>query len=275
MTLEMETTRFRDERRLKRLSVAILLIVMTLNVSASRKLLGQKAGESALSESDRLETNTVEANVDDRYVQAQQRMVEVHLKGRDINNEKVLEAMGDVSRHEFVRPPLRHLSYRDSPLPIGAGQTISQPYIVALMTQLADPRPGDKALDIGTGSGYQAAILSKLVDKVYSIEIVESLAKEAKGRLEELGYKNVEVRHGDGYAGWQAHAPFDVIIVAAAPDHVPPALIDQLAPGGKLVIPVGDRIQSLFVIEKGEDGKVKRREVIPVRFVPMTGAAEE
>ena len=208
-------------------------------------------------------------------VQNRERMVATQLAARDIRNESVLEAMKSVPRHHFVPNYRRDLAYSDSPLPIGEGQTISQPYIVALMTQLADPEPGDKALDVGTGSGYQAAVLSELVDQVFSIEIVESLATEARQRLETLGYNNVEVRHGDGYGGWESEAPFDVIIVAAAPDHVPPALVAQLASGGKMVLPVGDRRQTLIVVEKDEAGNVTQKRIAPVAFVPMTGQAED
>lgn len=202
----------------------------------------------------------------------QERMVEQQMRKRGIDNPRVLKAMSDVPRDRFVPEPIRWRAYQDRPLPIGSGQTISQPYIVALMTQLAAPKATDKALDVGTGSGYQAAVLAELVDKVYSIEIVESLADEARQRLKTLEYSNVEVRHGDGYQGWKEHAPFDVIIVAAAPDHVPAALIEQLAPTGRLVIPVGQRFeQQLLVIEKKSDGTVVRRKVAPVLFVPMTG----
>ena len=208
-------------------------------------------------------------------VQERERMVATQLAARDIRDENVLEAMKNVPRHDFVPKHRRELAYSDSPLPIGAGQTISQPYIVALMTQLAEPEPGDKALDVGTGSGYQAAVLSELVDQVLSIEIVESLATEARQRLETHGYDNVEVRHGDGYAGWESEAPFDVIILAAAPDHVPPALVDQLAPGGKMVLPVGDRHQTLMMVEKDKDGNVTQQQIAPVAFVPMTGQADD
>jgi len=201
-------------------------------------------------------------------------MVDTQLRARDIVDEKVIAAMGRVPRHEFVLQSMRERAYDDRALPIQQDQTISQPYIVALMTQLAEPKKKSRALDIGTGSGYQAAILAEIVDRVYSIEIVKPLADGARQRLEKLGYDNVTVRHGDGYQGWQEHAPFDVIIVAAAPDHVPPALIKQLAPGGKLVIPVGHRTkQDLLIIEKRVDGTVHRRKVAAVLFVPMTGDA--
>ncbi len=211
----------------------------------------------------------------DSFASERARMVQRQLAARDITNPRVLEAMKRVPRHLFVPEPLQRAAYQDSPLPIGEGQTISQPYIVALMTQLVDPKPDQKALDVGTGSGYQAAVLSELVKDVFSIEIVESLANEARERLDDLGYENITVRHGDGYAGWQEEAPFDVIIVAAAPNRVPPPLINQLAPGGKLVIPVGDLAQTLVLIEKQPDGSVIRKNVAPVAFVPMTGEAQK
>jgi protein-L-isoaspartate(D-aspartate) O-methyltransferase len=200
-------------------------------------------------------------------------MIEQHLKGRDITDPRVLEAMAAVPREEFVEPSQREAAYGDHPLPIGHGQTISQPYIVALMTQLAQPAPEDKALDVGTGSGYQAAVLAELCDQVYGIEIVEPLAELAGQRLKRLGYENVTVRTGDGYRGWPEHAPFDVIILAAAPDHVPEPLVEQLAPGGRLVLPVGDMFQELVVIEKQPDGSTTRRTIAAVAFVPMTGEA--
>ena len=211
---------------------------------------------------------------DDKYLAARHRMVSTQFADRDIVDRRVLEAMKKVPRHEFVPAGMRRRAYDDSPLPIGHGQTISQPYIVALMTQLVQTRPDHKALDIGTGSGYQAAVLAELVKHVYSIEIVEPLATEARERLKRLGYQNITVRHGDGYRGWESEAPFNVIIVAAAPDHVPKPLVDQLAPGGKMVIPVGDRYQKLIVIERSEDGTLTQNEVAPVAFVPMTGEAD-
>jgi protein-L-isoaspartate(D-aspartate) O-methyltransferase len=202
-------------------------------------------------------------------------MVEGQLEARDITDPLVLEAMGTVPRHQFVPEDRRSLAYQDSPLPIGHGQTISQPYIVALMTQLAGAAPGKRALDVGTGSGYQAAVLAEIVDEVYSIEIVCELAEQAAARLDRLGYENVTTRCGDGYAGWPDEAPFDLIIVAAAPEEVPAPLIDQLAPGGRLVIPVGRLHQELRVIEKREDGTIRHHNHGGVRFVPMTGRAEQ
>lgn len=208
------------------------------------------------------------------FRQQRQHMVQRQLVARDIVDQRVLDAMRRVPRHKFVSPQFRRVAYSDSALPIDHQQTISQPYIVALMTQLVRPSPQAKALDIGTGSGYQAAVLAELVGDVYSIEIIEPLAKSAQTRLEKLGYKNIHVRHGDGYRGWPEQAPFDVIIVAAAPDHVPPALVEQLKPGGRLVIPIGKYFQSLLLVEKAADGTVSQRNVAPVAFVPMTGEAE-
>jgi protein-L-isoaspartate(D-aspartate) O-methyltransferase len=181
--------------------------------------------------------------------------------------------MARVQRHEFVPPSLRAQAYENRPLPIGEGQTISQPYIVALMTDLLDPNEDDVVLEIGTGSGYQAAVLAELVKKVYTIEIVEPLGKEVRERLERLGYDNIETRIGDGYHGWPEHAPFDAIIVTAATPEVPPPLIEQLKPGGVLVLPIGGGFASeqLTMIEKTEDGEIERRGVLPVRFVPLTG----
>ncbi len=210
----------------------------------------------------------------DRFVEVRDAMVREQMAARDIHDPLVLDAMREVPRHLFVPKRLEESAYRDSPLPIGHQQTISQPYIVALMTQLAQAAPGKRALDVGTGSGYQAAVLAEIVDEVYSIEILPDLAEQASKRLERLGYDNVTVRQGDGYAGWEEAAPFDVIIVAAAPSQVPEPLIEQLAPGGRLVIPVGNIHQELTYIEKHEDGSISRHAYGGVRFVPMTGEAE-
>jgi len=211
----------------------------------------------------------------DVYAEKRRRMVERQLKARDITDPRVLDAMMQVPRHLFVAKGMVDQAYVDGPLGIGHGQTISQPYIVALMTQLANPPAEAVALDVGTGSGYQAAVLVRLCKHVYSIEIVETLADSARERLKQLDYQNVTVRAGDGYAGWPEHAPFDVIIVAAAPEHVPQPLIDQLKPGGRLVIPVGRHYQSLVLVEKDADGTVRRQQIIPVAFVPMTGQAQK
>jgi protein-L-isoaspartate(D-aspartate) O-methyltransferase len=202
---------------------------------------------------------------------ARDRMVREQIVPRGIETKAVIEAMRRVPRHRFVpASEVRH-AYRDTPLPIGAGQTISQPYMVALMTELARPAPGARALEVGTGSGYQAAVLAELVDHVYTIELEPTLGRTAEQTLRELRYDNVTVRIGDGYAGWPEHAPFELIIVTAAPDHIPPALIDQLAPGGVMVVPVGPsgHIQQLRVLEKNPHGVVRTRDVAPVRFVPL------
>jgi protein-L-isoaspartate(D-aspartate) O-methyltransferase len=188
-------------------------------------------------------------------------------------SDAVLEAIGTVERHKFVPQGQVRYAYENRPLPIGHGQTISQPYIVALMTDLLEPDEDDVMLEIGTGSGYQAAVASRLVDHVYSIEIIEALAESASVRLKRLGYDNVTTKLGDGYYGWEEHAPFDSIIVTAAASHVPPPLIEQLKPGGKMVIPVGGRFmtQLLLLLEKGDDGEVITRQIGAVRFVPLTG----
>jgi protein-L-isoaspartate(D-aspartate) O-methyltransferase len=188
-------------------------------------------------------------------------------------SESVLEAMSKVPRHEFVPEDSRRFAYDNRPLPIGHGQTISQPYIVALMTHLSEPGPDDTVLEIGTGSGYQAAIFSTLVSRVYTIEIIEPLANEAKARLERLRYDNVTTKLGDGYYGWLEHAPFDAIVVTAAASHVPPPLVAQLKPGGRMIIPVGGRFltQQLLLIEKTLDEGIVTRQIAAVRFVPLTG----
>jgi protein-L-isoaspartate(D-aspartate) O-methyltransferase len=186
--------------------------------------------------------------------------------------KEVAEAMATVPRHLFVAPEAEGYAYENRPLAIGHGQTISQPYIVALMTELLRPAPEHRVLEIGTGSGYQAAVLARLVRSVHTIEIVEPLAVESRERLARLGYGNVEVKSGDGYAGWPEHAPFDAIMVTAGAEEVPAPLLQQLKPGGRMVIPVGprERVQELLLIEKREDGTLTRRKVIPVRFVPFT-----
>ena len=187
--------------------------------------------------------------------------------------DAVLEAMNTVPRHRMVPAGQVRHAYENRPLPIGHGQTISQPYIVALMTQLVNPDDDDVVLEVGTGSGYQAAVLAELVDHVYSIEIIEPLATQARKRLPALGYDNVTVRLGDGYYGWEEHAPFDSIVVTAAASHVPPPLIEQLKPGGRMIIPVGGRwmVQQLLLLEKTEDGEIITRQQGAVRFVPLTG----
>ena len=195
-------------------------------------------------------------------------------RGRSaVKDEAVLEAMREVPRHRFVPGRQARSAHGDSPLGIGHGQTISQPYIVAFMTEMLQVKPGHRVLEIGTGSAYQAAVLSELTPHVYSIEIIKELAVEARKRLDELGYKTVTTKQGDGYYGWEEHAPFDAIIVTAAAGHVPPPLMGQLKPGGRLVIPVGsvNETQHLVLITKDDEGNLKTKNVLPVRFVPMTG----
>jgi len=204
------------------------------------------------------------------YAAARERMVAEQLASRDIGDRQVLDAMRAVPRHLFVPEEYRFASYRDHPLPIGEGQTISQPYIVALMTQLLHLDGSERILEIGTGSGYQAAVLAELVDSVHTVEIVEPLARRAGALLDSLGYDKVVVRVGDGYLGWPEEAPFDGIIVTCAPPEVPEPLLDQLADQGRLVIPVGENWQELVVIVRDGD-RYRRSAVLPVRFVPMTG----
>ncbi len=202
-------------------------------------------------------------------------MVKFQIEDRGVKDKKVLDAMRAVLRHELV--PASHISqaYNDHPVPIGYGQTISQPYIVALMTELAAIKPGMKALEIGTGSGYQAAVLAEIIDSVYTIEIIKELGLSAADKLKKLGYTKVQVKIADGYYGWKEAAPFDVIIVTAAAEHIPPPLIEQLKEGGKMVIPVGHpfQVQNLMLVEKKE-GKIKTKNILPVRFVPFKQGKE-
>ncbi len=201
------------------------------------------------------------------------RMVEV-IRGRGVTDARVLAAMTDVPRHLFVPEDERDQAYEDRPLPIGSSQTISQPYIVALMSSLLELTPGARVLEIGTGSGYQAAVLSHLAGQVYSMEILPELGARAQAVLDRLGVRNVHVRVGDGYRGWPAAAPFDAIILTAAPPAVPRPLLAQLKRGGRMVLPVGSGKQTLTVLTKGRDGAIDRHEVLPVLFVPMTGEAQ-
>ncbi len=209
------------------------------------------------------------------FAAQRQRMVEQQLKPRGIKDDRVLAAMARVPREEFVPADERGDAYEDGPLPIGLDQTISQPYIVAFMTEQLRLRPSDRLLEIGTGSGYQAAVLAELVADVYTIEIVEPLTKTAEATLQRLGYKNVHLRVGDGYQGWPEEAPFDAIIVTCAPDKVPQPLVDQLKDGGRMVIPVGERFaQQLCLLEK-KNGQLKESVTLPVRFVPMLRDAQQ
>ncbi len=211
------------------------------------------------------------------WAAAREQMVakQIVAQGRGVRDQRVIGAMSQVPRHELVPAQVRARAYEDRPLPIGYGQTISQPFIVAFMTEALAPKPEDRVLEVGTGSGYQAAVLSRLVADVYSIEIVEPLAKRAAADLKRLGYDNVHVRAGDGYKGWPEAAPFDAIIVTCAPDHVPEPLVAQLKDGGRMIIPVGpDGAQELVLLQK-RGTKLEKTEVLPVAFVPMTGEARE
>ncbi len=235
------------------LSLYLFATVMTMNVCADEQFASQRQQM----------VREIRQNVADttRYI------------GRSALNERVMSAMGTVPRHEFVPPSMISSAYENRPLSIGHGQTISQPYIVALMTDLIDPDEEDTVLEIGTGSAYQAAILSELVKKVYSIEIIEVLGLSARKRLQQLGYDNVETRIGDGYYGWPEQGPFDAIVVTAAASHIPPPLVQQIKPGGIMLIPVGNRfqVQQLTLVRKDAEGGVITQQVLPVRFVPLTG----
>lgn len=213
---------------------------------------------------------------DDSFASARQRMVIEQLSGpgRNITNARVLSVMGKVPRDEFVPKGLRWNAYRDGPLPIGYGQTISQPFIVAFMTEQLEPKPADRVLEIGTGSGYQAAVLAELVASVYTVEIIEDLAKRAAADLQRLGYTNVYVRASDGYKGWPEAAPFDAVIVTCAPEKVPPPLVEQLKEGGRMIIPVGPTWDQNLVLLRKQGDQLRRLAVLPVRFVPMTGRAQ-
>jgi len=201
-----------------------------------------------------------------------EKMVETQIKARGVKDPRVLSALLKVERHRFVPEEYLGSAYSDQPLPIGEGQTISQPYIVALMTELLELKGDEKVLEIGTGSGYQAAVLAELAREVYTIEIIEPLASAAKNRLLELGYQNIKVKAGDGYLGWPEAAPFDAIIITCAPDHIPEPLVEQLKEGGRMVLPVGAYAQELKKIVK-RSGKIETSDIIPVAFVPMTGDA--
>jgi len=214
--------------------------------------------------------SSINQRTEKMYEKMRVRMVEDQIERRGIRDIKVLEAMQKVPRHEFVPDHLKKYAYSDEPLPIGEDQTISQPYIVAYMTEILNLKPNHKVLEIGTGSGYQAAVLAEIIDTVFTIEIVDVLANRAKKTLERLGYDNVLVKRGDGYKGWPEHAQFDAIIITAAPTKIPQPLKEQLKVGGHMILPLGDHSQELVLIEKEKTG-YKQDKLLPVRFVPMTG----
>jgi len=212
---------------------------------------------------------------EDQYTMQRKQMVVRQIEARGIRHQATIDAMKIVPRHQFIPEYLWSSAYRDGPLPIGYSQTISQPYIVAYMTAILEPEKADKVLEIGTGSGYQAAVLSEIVDSVFTVEIVDELVTKVKKKLEELGYKNIWVKSGDGFFGWEEHAPFDKIIVTAAAEEIPPLLFEQLKEGGKMILPVGPEFgtQYLILVEK-KDGKIKKHNKLPVRFVPFTREEE-
>lgn len=237
-----------------------VLVLLVMNSTGSCANEPDDTGEYALARAELVQEIEFEVRATGGYL------------GKDRLDERVIAAMAKVPRHEFVPDQLKSLAYLNRPLPIGYNQTISQPYIVAIMTDLLGVFEGGRVLEVGTGSGYQAAVLGELCDQVYSIEIVEPLGLETKDLLQRLGYTNIHVKIGDGYAGWPEHAPFDGIIVTAAAPEVPQPLIDQLKPGGRMIIPVGRHYegQELLLIEKNANGEISRKAILPVRFVPLT-----
>ncbi len=244
--------------------IVFVTLCMIIAISFVARLIFNKNTASA--------TGGIKTTVDeDTFTSQRKRMVEEQIAYRGIKDKKILDAMESVPRHFFIPEENRFCSYYDQPVPIGFGQTISQPYIVAFMTDLLKLDEGDVVLEVGTGSGYQAAILSKLVKQVYTIEIIEGLGKASLKRLKTMGYDNIEVKIGDGYKGWTEHAPFDAIIVTAAAEHIPQPLIDQLKPCGRMVIPVGGAytVQDLILVSKDVSSKIVKEAVIPVRFVPL------
>jgi len=212
---------------------------------------------------------SLEGHADD-FKRERENMVRIQLQARGISDQSTLEAMRNVPRHLYVPDVQRRNAYQDRPLPIGYGQTISQPYIVAYMTEIIDPKAEHKVLEIGTGSGYQAAVLAEIIDEVYTIEIIRGLGEQAKEKLN-AQYDNVHVKIADGYYGWEEHAPFDAIVVTAAAEYIPPPLVQQLREGGRMIIPVGShfQMQQLMLVTKGEDGEISTRSLMPVRFVPF------
>jgi len=235
-------------------------VLVSYNLSFCEEEMGNASKDTEISEEENRRENI--------FKELREKMVEEQIKSRGIENPKVLEAMSNVKRHLFVPPQMSYMAYKDHPVPIGYKQTISQPYIVAYMTELLELEEDDKVLEIGTGSGYQAAILAELVREVYTIEIIKPLADQARKRLGSMGYINIQVKHGDGYKGWPKKAPFDAIMVTAAPDEIPESLIEQLKIGGKMIAPVGSYYQELYLVTK-KVGGINKEKLIPVRFVPM------
>ena len=260
--------------------LTILIIIVFLSIVKTVVYKPQEVTEEA-EEEEFVEEKVVEeapteekVTEKDEFAEARKAMVESDIKARGISDPEVLEAMDNIKRHNFVPGNVKSQSYADHPLPIGYGQTISQPYIVALMTESLELKPGDKVLEIGTGSGYQAAVLAEIVDDVYSIEIIRELAERAEQTLKSQGYANVKVKNADGYFGWEEYAPFDAVIITAAADHIPPPLIEQLADGGRLIIPLGSvRYYQTLTLATKYGADLKTKYITSVRFVPMTGEA--
>jgi protein-L-isoaspartate(D-aspartate) O-methyltransferase len=252
----------------RRLAVGLILIVSVglLRLAAARSLGDEPAAGKVKGKG---------ADSGDPTAAARNRMVERHLAERGIKNPRVLEAFRTVPRHKFLPPKTRRQAYDDESIPIGNGQTITPPYDVALMTEALDPKPTDKVYEVGTGSGYQAAILSRLVKDVYSVEIHKELSERATAVLKEVGYTNVHTRAGDGYAGWPEAAPFDAVIVTCAPESIPPPLVEQLKEGGRMVIPLGDRFNQVVHLYQKKNGKLVDHQLRPTLFVPMTGKAQQ
>jgi protein-L-isoaspartate(D-aspartate) O-methyltransferase len=257
------------------LFVAICVFALLLGIFSLPKACKANTTEMKIAASQSDTTKWERPRFDERN-QERERLVETGIIAQGIRDPDVVEAMLHVPRHKFVTQGQQRRAYMNEPLPIGHGQTISQPYIVAFMAEMLEIEPGDKVLEIGTGSGYHAAVLSELTPHVFSIEIVEPLAEQSRSVYDELGYTYIQTKTGDGYYGWEEHAPFDKIIVTAAAGHIPPPLIEQLKPGGTMAIPVGSpyQTQTLMKVTKTEDGQTRTERLLPVRFVPMTGAAE-
>ncbi len=255
--------------RLKNFKITILMVIILILTSCI-------STDEEFDQSPLLDAGNISLDEPADLVEARRFMVENHLQGRDITDSEVLRVMGSLRRQEFVDDHLKKDAYADHPLPIGEGQTISQPYVVALMTQSLNLSGEERVLEVGTGSGYQAAVLAELVKEVYTVEIRENLAASAEERLEGLGYTNVNVKNADGYFGWEEHSPFDAIMITAAVNHIPPPLVSQLKDGGKLILPLGEitYYQTLTLVEKKE-GDLKARHITSVRFVPLVGEAQK
>jgi protein-L-isoaspartate(D-aspartate) O-methyltransferase len=252
------------------LGMGILILLMACSHNPS----GESKGSGGQEAPDGKPAESRESSVRDAFARQREDMVRHQIEKRGVKDKKVLEAMRKVPRHEFISGKSWSEAYADHPVPIGRGQTISQPYIVAYMTEALALKGTEKVLEIGTGSGYQAAVLAEIVPEVYSIEIICELEANARKTLERLGYENVKTKCADGYKGWPEHAPFDAIIITAAPDQIPPPLLEQLKVGGRLIAPVGTYFQELVICTRTEKG-IKREQLLPVRFVPMTGEAEK